>query len=295
MFAGILLSVMASCVFGVLSYYSVLLLPLNGFGIVAWRVVFTTGMLLLVMSLGRFWPLFIAQFRSLLQQKHGLLMAIGGTALLSVQLALFGWAPINGEGQALAMGYFLLPLTLVLTGRVIYGERLTPMRRAAVACASVGVLAGLVTTGGFSLVSLIVMLGYPPYFLLRKRLPLNALNGVFTENVLLVPVAILILFYQSFNPAFFAQHQQGAWLLLCGLGIVSATALLCYMGASRKLPMVLFGLLGYVEPLLLFVVALLIGETMTVQHLWTYIPIWLAVLCLVAEGVRKLLRQQRSG
>ena len=78
MFAGILLSVMASCVFGVLSYYSVLLLPLNGFGIVAWRVVFTTGMLLLVMSLGRFWPLFIAQFRSLLQQKHGLLMAIGG-------------------------------------------------------------------------------------------------------------------------------------------------------------------------------------------------------------------------
>ena len=46
---------------------------------------------------------------------------------------------------------------------------------------------------------------------------------------------------------------------------------------------------------MLFVVALLIGETMTVQHLWTYIPIWLAVLCLVAEGVRKLLRQQRSG
>ena len=68
---------------------------------------------------------------------------------------------------------------------------------------------------------------------------------------------------------------------------------MCYILASRLLPFSLFGLLSYVEPVLLVVVALLLGESIGRDEWLTYIPIWLAVLLLVSEGASHLLRRRR--
>ena len=54
------------------------------------------------------------------------------------------------------------------------------------------------------------------------------------------------------------------------LGIVSAVALALYMIASRWLPLGLFGLLSYVEPVLLVVVAWLLGESMEPKQQLSY-------------------------
>lgn len=51
--------------------------------------------------------------------------------------------------------------------------------------------------------------------------------------------------------------------------------------ASRVLPFGLFGLLGYVEPVLIFFVALILGEQIQAEEWPTYIPIWIAVAVLV--------------
>tara|TARA_B100001109_G_scaffold255328_1_gene257830 strand:+ start:68765 stop:69655 length:891 start_codon:yes stop_codon:yes gene_type:complete len=294
LFAGILLSVTASVAFGLLSYYSVFLLPLDGYGIFAWRVIFTLLVLTLVLSLRQRWPAFVAEIKALKQQPYAWPAMLFCSTLIAVQLGLFGWAPVNGQGQALAMGYFLLPLSLVLTGRLMYGEQLSALRKVAVGLALLGVVAGLITKGGFSPVSLLVMLGFPPYFMVRKRMRLNALNGMLAEHILMIPLALIILSLQDFNPHYFSHKGWLGWPVLLGLGLVSTTALLSYMGASQRLPLVLFGMLGYVEPLLLFAVALMLGEAVTAMDMWTYIPIWLAVLCLVLEGSRQLIRQHRG-
>jgi len=56
------------------------------------------------------------------------------------------------------------------------------------------------------------------------------------------------------------QGEPALHLLVPLLGVLSAVALALYMAASRLLPLGLFGLLSYVEPLLLVVAALLMGE-----------------------------------
>ncbi|MNG24287.1 hypothetical protein D3C84_1089980 [compost metagenome] len=66
-----------------------------------------------------------------------------------------------------------------------------------------------------------------------------------------------------------------------------------YIVASRLLPFSLFGLLSYVEPVLLLGVALLLGESIKAGEWLTYIPIWMAVAVLVFEGFKHLVRQQR--
>ena len=82
-----------------------------------------------------------------------------------------------GKTLELSLGYFLLPLAMVLVGRVFYGERLTSLQAIAVACALAGVLHEFWLTRAFSWVSLVTALGYPPYFMLRRRMGVDALSG----------------------------------------------------------------------------------------------------------------------
>ena len=78
-------------------------------------------------------------------------------------------------------------------------------------------------------------------------------------------------------------------LMLCS-GNDAATALACYLAASRRLPLGLFGLLGYLEPALLFGVSLLLGERMAPGAAWTYVPIWLALGVLAVDGLQQWRR-----
>lgn len=88
--------------------------------------------------------------------------------------------------------------------------------------------------------------------------------------------------------------HKGLYALIPMLGLISASALVCYVVASRLLAFSLFGLLSYVEPVLLLGVALLLGESIKAGEWLTYLPIWLAVMVLVFEGFKHLVRQQKA-
>jgi chloramphenicol-sensitive protein RarD len=223
------------------------------------------------------------------------LLALGlllSAALLGVQLWLFMWAPLNGHSLDVSLGYFLLPLTMVLTGRIVYGERLSYLQKIAVCFASLGVINELYQVGSFSWATLLVAIGYPTYFVLRKRLAADNLGGLWLDMSLMLPVALW--FVQSGEQGF-AVVEQHHWLylLIPLLGLISASALVSYIIASRLLAFSLFGLLSYVEPVLLLGVALLLGESIGPREWLTYIPIWLAVVVLVFEGSKHLVRHLR--
>ncbi|AIY41126.1 Protein rarD [Collimonas arenae] len=81
--------------------------------------------------------------------------------------------PLHGRALEVSPGYFLLPLTMVLVGRFYYQERLDIVQWLAVACALMGVLHELWMTGSFAWSTLVVALGYPPYFILRRKINAN--------------------------------------------------------------------------------------------------------------------------
>lgn len=83
-------------------------------------------------------------------------------------------------------------------------------------------------------------------------------------------------------------------LVIAGLGVLSAIGLGCYILASRFLPLVVFGLLGYLEPVLLALASLVLGESIGQEEWFTYIPIWCAVFILVLEGAFHLYQQQKK-
>ena len=287
---GIALSLLASSLFAMLPGYVTLLAPLDSVAIFAWRIVCTLPGVLLILQLSGKMPLFVATCRRLLREPKLLLLVPLMAALMGVQLWLFLWAPFHGQVVAVSLGYFLAPLVMVLVGRLLYGEKLYRLQAIAVALALLGVGHEIWLTQGLAWPTLLVVLGYPPYFVLRRMTGLDAVCGFALEMALMLPLALLMLAWQQPSGRI-VLHEVKYWLLLPGLGLVSSVALLCNIAASHLLPMGLWGLLGYVEPALLFVLAItLLGEPVTAGALLTYGPIWGAILL---TGVHTLRQQRR--
>ncbi|CAI3802001.1 Protein RarD [Pseudomonas sp. MM221] len=289
---GIVSSVMASCLFAVMYFYTSLLTPLDGEEIFGWRTLLTLPCLTLFMLVSKDWKR-VGELLARVKRTPVLLLGMVGTSwLMGVQLWLFLWAPLHGRSLEVSMGYFLLPLAMVLTGRLVYGERLSRLQKVAVACAALGVGHELYQNGSFAWETLLVTIGYPIYFVLRRRCRTDHLGGLWCDMCLLLPWALYFVVQGPLSSADLQAHP-GLYALIPVLGAISASALIAYVLASRMLPFSLFGLLSYVEPVLLVGVALLLGETIGPDQWLTYLPIWAAVLVLVLEGFKHLMRQRR--
>lgn len=287
MFKGVLVSTLASILFGAIYYLSPFLAPLDGEQIFGWRVLmtlpFTTLLLLWRQQLAAALALLLRAWR----QPVFALQLLLSAALLGVQLWIFMWAPMNGRALPVSLGYFLLPLVMVVAGRLLFAERLSPVQTLAAGVAALGVAHELWQAGGMSWETWVVALGYTLYFSLRRYLGTDTLAGHWIDMGLLLPVALVFIVRGAGSWHLVSGHPA-LWLLLPMLGLVSGVALALYMLASRWLPMGLFGLLSYVEPVLLVLVAWLLGETVEPAQRLTYVLIFAAVGLLVLDGIRHL-------
>ncbi|WP_035059184.1 EamA family transporter RarD [Andreprevotia chitinilytica] len=291
---GVALSVVASVVFAALGWFTMLLTPLTGIDIFAWRIVWTIPGMFVAMALLRHWPRFLAMLNRFRHEPRLWIAVPVCALLLGIQQWLFMWAPLAGRLLEVSLGYFLLPLVMVLVGFVFYGERPSRLQWIAVAFALAGVLHELWLTRAFSWVSLVTALGYPPYLMLRRAVKLDPVSGFLLEILFILPWAAFQL----------GTHDAGTtaltvkpllWLLLPCLGIMTATAFGCYLGASRLLPMSLLGILGYVEPVLLFIISVVfLSEPFSAAGLGTYVPIWIAILLTGTHSAFTLHRQRGS-
>jgi chloramphenicol-sensitive protein RarD len=283
--SGVIYSLAGSVLFALMYFHATLLAPLGGAGIYGWRILLTAPFLGVFILLSRR-GMEIAEIWQRLRERPMLwLSMLLSSSLLGVQLWLFMWAPINGLGLDVSLGYFLLPLTLVLTGWLCFGERISRWQVVACALAALGVANELLFASAVSWPAFVVALGYPCYFALRRALRTNHLGGMWFDMVLSLPIGLWFIG---------APLPEGAGALrfpvpgILVLGVLSAVALACMIAASQRLKLGLFGLLSYVEPALLLVVSLLLGERIAQSQWLTYGSIWAAILLLACEGVVSL-------
>lgn len=290
MFLGIAASVLASSLFALMYYYTSLLKPLTGEEVFGWRMLLTLPCVTLFLLSTGDWRLAAGVLRRIAERPVRLLGSLATAALMGVQLWLFLWAPLHGRSLEVSMGYFLLPLAMVLTGKLLWGESLSRPQTIAVALAALGVGHELMRHGSFAWETLLVTLGYPAYFILRRRLRTDHLGGLWTDMLLMSPAALYFVITGPLSAADLVEHAA-LWWLIPGLGVISALALVSYVLASRQLPFSLFGLLSYVEPVLLVAVSLILGETISSDQWPTYAAIWAAVGVLVLAGLKHMLKR----
>ncbi|MFK0572604.1 EamA family transporter RarD [Endozoicomonas sp.] len=279
---GLGYSILASLMFGLIPWYVQWLNPLDGYLLFWNRILFSTVTALAALLLFGKFQLFL----QLLKQPENMLWLGAGTILVAFQWWLFVWTPMNGLTTELSMGYFLLPLTLVLTGRVAYGEKLRPLQLAGTILAAIGVTHEIYQLGSLSWVAVAVAAGYPLYFVIRRKVKVNTLACFMFENLLLLPFAVFALvnsegFFQT------VAANSNLYYLLPGLGVLCTSAMLIYIAASKALPVSLFGLLSYLEPAIIFMVAVFVLREPLPPGQWvTYGFIWLATAIICIDAIR---------
>ena len=287
---GLLASVFASCLFALLPIY-VQFQPAwpetgvaagAGHWLAAQRILWSAVIMLLGLTIiGRISMLW-AQLKQWRLWPRFLLSA----CLIAPQFWLFVWAPLQGETLSVALGYFALPLTLVAVGYFVYGEQLTRAQLLACVIAACGVIYAYLIADGISWIVFVVALGYPLYFMLRRRYPM-ANDLVFSlDNLFLLPIALFAMLYlQPFNDW---QHIEAlSWAYYLGLAVAGTLPMLLFLYASQMLPLSLFGLLGYLEPALVFCVGLLLGERVDIIQWPTYGAIMLALLLIAVDSYKR--------
>ena len=290
---GVVLSVSASVLFAVMYYFTSLLTPLSGLEIFGWRMLLTMPCMTVFMIVSGEWRRVWELVHRLVAKPRLIGGVLVSSALLGLQLWLFMWAPIHGRGLEVSLGYFLLPLVMVLMGCVLYKEKLSTWQMAAVTLACVGVGHEFWRVGSLAWETAYVAMAYPIYFFLRRTFKTDHLGGFCWDLCLILPVALYLTLRSGNSFAVIAQFPQLIVVVL-GLGLLSALGLGSYMLASRYLPFVIFGLLSYLEPVLLAFASLALGERIQAEEWLTYIPIWLAVGLLVMEGALYLRLQRRN-
>ncbi|ENY8009863.1 EamA family transporter RarD [Vibrio fluvialis] len=280
---GVTLNVIASALFALMFAYTALLQELKGEEIYGWRILLTFPLLTLFILLRGYWSQVATLFQRLRTERFFWLSRIVSSFLIGIQLWLFMWAPVNGYGLSVSLGYFIMPITMVVVGRFAFKDRMSRFQQLACLFALVGVINQLAISQTLSWPTLMVCLGYPIYFWLRYKTDTNHIGGLWFDMMLSLPFSLYFIFHSGDVLQELSINLDLLWLIL-GLGAISALALAFQSLSAPHLNLTLFGLLVYVEPVLLLLVALLLGESIYAGEWPTYIAIWLAVVVLMMEG-----------
>lgn len=250
--------------------------------IVAQRVLWSLALLLPVaMLIGR-WP----QLRAALADRRLLLQLSASSALIAANWLVYVWAVFNGHVLAASLGYFLNPLINVALGTIVLKERLTRGQAAAVALAAIGVAILALRAGDGLWISLALALSFGLYGLVRKMAAVESLEGLTIETAILAPLAMAYLLWLSATGDVAFGNDLRISLLLVLAGAVTATPLLLFAAAARRMRYSTLGLLQYLAPSIQFVLAITIfGEALTMAQLACFMLIWAACAVYAASSL----------
>jgi chloramphenicol-sensitive protein RarD len=186
-----------------------------------------------------------------------------------------------------SLGYSENPLVNVAMGVAFLGERLSRPQLVAVVLATIGVLILTFAGGTFPWVSLLLAVTFAAYGLLRKLAPVDAIEGLFVETLLITPIALAFVLFREHGGHGALAHGglvQGS--LLAAAGPITAVPLLFFAAAARRLPLSTLGFFQYVAPTLQFLCAVVLyGEKLTTAHVVTFAFIWAGLLVFaVTQG-----------
>lgn len=280
---GFGLGVAAYGLWGVLPIYFKALRSIDAADIVAHRIVWSAPVLAALLSATGTWSEVGEALRN--RRVLGLLavtaLLIGGNWLLYV------YAVNSGHILAGSLGYYLNPLANVLLGRIVLKERLSWLQWAAVALAAAGISALAIGALGQLWISLTLCVSFATYGLLRKIAPVDAIAGLAIETGLLFPFALgwLVWSFSSGERIFGASTLDVVLIALAG--VVTATPLLLFTAAAKRLRYSTLGMLQFLAPTLQFLIAVLVyGEPFTNAHAVAFGSIWAALGLYVVALIR---------
>ena len=287
---GILLAGGAYFVWGLVPLYWKLLEDVSPWQITMHRIVWCALFGVIVTLFRRRVLHFIAVFRT-----PKLLGALTASSLLiTANWTLFMYTVTTHQLVEAAFGYYLTPLVSIGLGVTLLGEKISPTRIAALVLAGGAVAVQAIALGHIPWVAPALALTFGFYGYVRKMTPVDSLEGLTVETVLLFPVAaVLIAFWALNGTGAFPAPSLARNALLMFTGPLTALPLVMFAAGARRLRLTTLGFLQYLSPsITLLVATLLLHEPFTRTNAIAFGCIWSALVLVSLEGRVPLLTRR---
>ncbi len=287
---GLAFATAAYVIWGFLPLYMKALSHIPAAEVVAHRVIWSVPIATLVLVVMRR----TEDLKAALRSPRTLLMGAVTATLISVNWGIYVWAIASGRALEAALGYYINPLFSILLGALLLGERMSKSQVMAIGLAAGAVLVLALDTGSLPWVALGLTFSWGLYALAKKSLPVGPNQGFLLEVLLLLIPALIYVFYLSASGQgnFLTATPADTWLLL-GCGVVTAIPLLIYANGAKLLRLSTIGILQYIAPTMIFLVAVFaFGEEFGRARMIAFPMIW-AALILYSSSMLRQMRQSR--
>lgn len=254
----------------------------------AFEIMANRGIWSLVVCL--FFLAFQKQLRStfkLLKNVRTFFILLTSSFLLTLNWAIYIWAVSVDRVVEASLGYYMTPLVVVCFGVLVLKEKLRFVQKLSLSFAGVGVSILTIAFGQLPLVAFGLALSWGTYSLIKKRLDAGSLETLSIEMIFaLIPSATYMFYLMSKNEA---QYGSELWfsLILMTSGLVTVIPLLMFNSAATSLPLTITGLLGYINPTIMFLVGFIVfHEPLTFSKIFGFVFIWTALILLGIDMYR---------
>lgn len=279
---------------GFLPLYFLVLAPTGPWEVVAWRVLLSLLLCILVITVTRTWR----ALGAILRQPRLVLWTIFAGVLIYGNWQAFLIGTLSGRIVETSLGYFINPIFTVLLGVMVFRERLRVAQWAAILLAAVAVVVIVVGYGTFPWIALALTLSFGLYGLVKKQIgpSVDAVSGLTLETLWLVPVAVIQLIVVGVTTGI-TMGAAGPWhvVLLSLSGIITAVPLLLFAAGARRVPLSVIGFFQFLTPFMQFAIgAWIMGEPMPLERWIGFIIVWAALVVLTIDLVVASRRSRSS-
>lgn len=228
----------------------------------------------------------------LLKNKNKLKYLLYSTFFVSINWLIFIWAVANERIMEASLGYYINPLINIALGFIFFGERMTRNQNIAIVIAFLAVLYQIIALGTLPLVSLSLAVSFALYGMIRKKVDVGSIVGLFVETLMLMPLAIVYILYlfNTNSMAFLNESDYITFMLTLG-GLATIIPLLLFNGAATRMKLSTLGFFQYIGPTCAFLLAVFVyNEEFNFDKLITFALIWLALIIFSLDAIMKKIK-----
>jgi chloramphenicol-sensitive protein RarD len=289
--AAVALSFSVYFLWGALTLYWKELRDFDPFELIGWRIASSVVVLVVVMSATRrLRPLLIA-----LRNPQLFLRISLASVLLTINWATYVWAVVNDHVLETALGYFIAPVLTIVIGVGVLHERLRLIQKVAVAFAVGGIAVLTIAYGRVPWIAITIASSWSFYAYLKKKVPLQPLESL-TAEVLVLAVPAIAFLFATWNNVDSVSNTANftEWIFVAFTGVITAVPLLMFASASQRTPLTILGPMQYIVPTMNFLIGwLLFDELLTSSKVAGFALIWVC-LALVLTDLFRTQRQQQN-
>ena len=282
---GVRAAVAAYVLWGLLTIYWKQLAGFDPFELIGWRILCATAVMAVVITISRRWAVLATAFRD----RRTALRLLVAAILLTANWTAYVWAVTNDHVIETALGYFMAPLGTMVLGVTVLHEHATRLHKVALVLAALAVVVLTISYGRPPVVALVIAATWSVYGLLKRQVPLTAIESLAGETFLLtVPAIVLVVVMAGRGGSIPSTASGGEWTLVLLTGVVTAVPLLLFAFAAQRVPFTLLGALQYLVPTINLVLGWAVyDEPMPLDRLIGFALVWAALAAVTIDRLRR--------